>query len=100
MGSVTAMQKGSAERYGQTSDEGEKKLIAEGVEGFVKKKGAVSDYLTQIAGSLRSSFYYVGARNMEEFAQKAQCIRITSASLIESHPHSIVIKNAGANYTL
>lgn len=99
MGSVAAMQKGSAERYGQLKDTKEKKLIPEGVEGLVKYKGNVVDYCTQIAGSLRSSFYYIGAKNMSEFHEKAQFIKITQASLTESHPHSIVISNAGSNYT-
>ena len=100
MGSIAAMQKGSAERYGQTKDTGDTQLIPEGVEGLVRYKGDVMDYLTQIAGSLRSSFYYIGGRNRTEFVQKAKLIRITQASLTESHPHSIVISDAGANYTL
>ncbi len=99
MGSIAAMKKGSAERYGQTKDTKEKKLIAEGVEGLVKYKGNVVDYCTQVAGSIRSSLYYIGARTLEEFHQKAHFIKITQASLTESHPHSIVISNAGANYT-
>jgi IMP dehydrogenase len=99
MGSIAAMKKGSAERYGQTKDTKEKKLIAEGVEGLVKYKGNVVDYCTQVAGSIRSSFYYIGAKTLSEFHQKAQFIRITQASLTESHPHSIVISNAGSNYT-
>jgi len=100
MGSVAAMQKGSAERYGQSSDAEKRKLIAEGVEGLVPFKGAVADYLEQVAGSLRSSFYYVGARSMGEFHEKAKFIRITAAGMRESHPHSILISDAGDNYTL
>lgn len=100
MGSIAAMKKGSAERYGQARDTKEKHLIPEGVEGLVKYKGQVGDYYTQIAGSIKSSFYYIGAKNMEEFHTKASFIKITQASLTESHPHSIVISNAGANYTL
>ncbi len=98
MGSVAAMKRGSAERYGQKKDASDKQLIAEGVEGLVKYKGAVVDYLTQISGSLRSSFYYIGAKNLHEFHDKASFIQVTQASLTESHPHSIVISNAGANY--
>lgn len=99
MGSVAAMQKGSAERYGQSKETEQKKLIAEGVEGLVKYKGKVGDYFDQVAGSLRSSFYYIGAKTMSEFQEKARFTRITAASLIESHPHSIVIEKPGDNYT-
>ena len=72
---------------------------AEGVEVLVKYKGDVVDYCTQVSGSIKSSFYYIGARTLPEFHEKAQFIKITQASLTESHPHSIVIANAGSNYT-
>ncbi len=98
MGSVAAMQKGSAERYGQSKDAHKGKLIPEGVEGFVKYKGAVANYLDQVAGSLRSSFYYVGAQNLSAFHKNARFIRITPASHTESHPHSITILDTGSNY--
>ncbi len=100
MGSVAAMKKGSAERYGQSKETVEKKLISEGVEGLVKYRGSVDEYLDQVAGSLRSSFYYVGAKTFPEFQKKARFVRITPASLIESHPHSIIVADAGTNYTL
>jgi IMP dehydrogenase len=100
MGSIAAMQKGSAERYGQMKDAKEKQLIPEGVEGLVAYKGEITDYLTQIAGSLKSSFYYIGAKTQEEFQTKATFVKITQASLTESHPHSIAITNAGSNYSL
>lgn len=99
MGSVAAMQKGSAERYGQSRETEQKQLISEGVEGLVPYKGKVSDYFNQVTGSLRSSFYYIGAKTMKEFQDRARFVRITAASLIESHPHSIVIEKPGANYT-
>lgn len=100
MGSVGAMKKGSAERYGQTTDTAGKKLIAEGVEGLVKYKGGVGEYLDQVTGSLKSSFYYIGAKTLDEFHQKARFARITPASMTESHPHGIVVSNAGSNYTV
>lgn len=100
MGSVGAMKKGSAERYGQTKETSTKKLIAEGVEGLVKYKGHVVEYLSQVEGSLRSSFYYIGAKTMSGFHAKARFVGITPASMRESHPHSITISNAGSNYTL
>lgn len=98
MGSIGAMKKGSAERYGQEFSN--KKLIPEGVEGLVKYKGHVADYLSQVEGSLQSSFYYIGARTLPEFHKKATFIHITPASMIESHPHSITISNPGSNYTI
>ena len=100
MGSVVAMQKGSAERYGQSQDAGGRKLIAEGVEGLVPYKGAVTDYLDQVAGSLKSSFYYIGGKTLEDFQKNASFIRITPASMAESHPHSVTILDPGNNYQL
>jgi IMP dehydrogenase len=100
MGSVGAMQKGSAERYGQSKDTQKRSLIAEGVEGLVPFKGNVSEYLEQVSGSLRSSFYYIGAKTMNEFHSKAKFVRITAAGMKESHPHSIIVSDAGGNYTL
>ena len=98
MGSVGAMKKGGAERYGQSRDTQEKKLIAEGVEGLVPSKGAVGDFLYQAGGALRSSFYYVGAKDMKEFHAKARFVRITNAGLKESHPHTIHVTSSGASY--
>lgn len=100
MGSVSAMKKGSASRYGQANTYDEKKLIAEGVEGLVDYKGKVSDYLFQIAGSLRSSFYYLGSRDLQEFFEKSRFVKITNAGLKESHPHSIQISEGGGNYNV
>ncbi len=100
MGSVGAMQKGGAERYGQSMNTDAKKLIAEGVEGLVPFKGNVTDFLYQAAGSLRSSFYYLGSKTIKEFHSKSRFIRITQASLQESHPHTVQIVDSGGNYHL
>ncbi len=101
MGSLGAMKKGGAERYGQSVQTADKKLIAEGVEGLVPFKGSGQDFLTQVAGSLRSSFYYIGGSTLEDFQEKAQFIRITPAGLKESHAHTLsTVLNAGANYFL
>jgi IMP dehydrogenase len=100
MGSVAAMQQGSAERYGQSKDTAARKLIPEGVEGLVAYKGSAAEYFEQVAGSLRSSFYDIGARNLGEFHAKARFIRITPASMSESHPHDIIVTDAGKNYSL
>ncbi len=98
MGSVSAMKKGGAERYGQSRDTEKKKLIAEGVEGLVAYKGDVTNFLGQIDGSLKSSFYYLGAPDMETFFATSRAIKISTAGLIESHPHEIAITDAGGNY--
>lgn len=100
MGSISAMQKGGAERYGQSRDTTAKKLIAEGVEALVEFQGSVVDYLDQLSGSLKSSFYYIGARNITEMFEKSRCIKISQAGLYESHPHDVVITDAGGNYNI
>lgn len=98
MGSIPAMKKGSAERYGQSFKTESSKFIAEGVEGLVPYRGEVGDFLYQAAGSVHSAFYYVGSRTMPEFHKNAQFLRITHAGLLESHPHNIRISHAGGNY--
>ena len=97
MGSIPAMKEGGAARYGQEYKK-DSKLIAEGVEGLVPYKGTVSEFVTQMIGGLRAGMYYVGAKNIEELQQKARFVRISHASLIESHPHDIIVTNAGENY--
>ncbi len=98
MGSIGAMQKGGAERYGQKAQTAAKQLIAEGVEGMVPFKGDVHEFLFQAAGSLRSSFYYLGSKTVPEFHKKSRFIKITAASMKESHPHTIAIVDSGGNY--
>lgn len=98
MGSIGAMQKGGAERYGQKAQTPAKKLVAEGVEGLVPYKGDVHDFLYQAGGSLRSSFYYLGSKTMKEFHAKARFVRITAAGMRESHPHTIAVVDGGGNY--
>ncbi len=100
MGSIKSMKKGAAERYGQKAEYSEKKLIAEGVEGLVAYRGSLRDFLFQIQGGLRSSFYYIGARDLPEFFEKSRFIKISRAGLFESHPHSVVIKDTGGSYKL
>ena len=98
MGSIAAMKKGGAERYGQRKDTDEKKLVAEGVESLVKYKGDVNDFLYQVRGGLRSSFYYLGGKNLKTFKKKARFVKITESSLRESHPHTVKILNGGGSY--
>jgi IMP dehydrogenase len=96
MGSEKAMRKGAASRYGQRFDA--KKLVAEGVEGLVDYKGDLVDFLYQIKGGLTSSFYYSASKNLSEFYQKTKLVKINTAAIKESHPHSIKLINSGESY--
>ena len=98
MGSIGAMEQaqGSSDRYFQ---EGAKKLVPEGVEGRVPFKGPLSDTVFQLMGGLRSSMGYCGTRTIEEMKQDCEFMRITSAGLIESHPHDIFITKESPNYS-
>ena len=102
MGSEGAMQKGAkvkseGEFHGKNYKD--KILVAEGVEGLVPVRGGIKELVGQAAGGIKSGMYYVGAKNIREFQKNARFIRITQASLAESHPHSILVTNAGKNYS-
>lgn len=93
MGSVSAMRQGSAARYGQEYRKGqEKKLLAEGIEGLVPYKGTVEDIITELSAGLRAGMYYTGCQTIQELQENTRFIRVTPASLTESHPHDIVFK--------
>lgn len=96
MGSIEAMKKGSSDRYFQESDE--TKLVPEGITGRVPYRGPLSATIYQLVGGLKAGMAYVGARNIKEFQKKARFIRITSASLRESHVHDVVITREAPNY--
>lgn len=96
MGSVGAVQAGST-RYG-TQAKDESKIIAEGVEGLVPHKGPVETVIHQLVGGLKSGMGYVGAATIKELHEKANFVKITHASLIESHPHDLFITNPGRSY--
>ena len=96
MGSLGAMNHGSADRYFQ---KGSKKFVPEGVEGRVPYKGSLSDTVFQMMGGLRSGMGYVGCQTIAELRDKAQFIRITGAGLIESHPHDVYITKEAPNYS-
>ena len=91
MGAVGAMARGSADRYFQQDIKDTLKLVPEGVEGQVPYKGPLSSVLHQLIGGLRASMGYTGARNLAEFAARAEFIRISPASLRESHVHDVTI---------
>lgn len=101
MGSIGAMKKGSSvksegEFHGKSYKD--RVLVAEGVEGLVPVKGSIQELLDQAVGGIKSGLYYIGAKTIPELQKKAQFIRITQASLTESHPHSVLITNPGENY--
>lgn len=96
MGSLAAMEKGSKDRYFQ---EDAKKFVPEGVEGRVPYRGKLSDMVFQMLGGLKSSMGYCGCGTIEELRTKAEFVRITNASLIESHPHDIAITKEAPNYS-
>ena len=98
MGSVGAMARGSADRYFQQDIKDFLKLVPEGVEGQVPYKGPVGNVMHQLAGGLRAAMGYVGARNLSEFHEKAQFVRITGAGLRESHVHDVTITREAPNY--
>jgi len=99
MGSISAMAKGSKDRYFQDSAE-TKKLVPEGIEGIVPYKGPLHDTVHQLMGGLRASMGYCGAGNIEELQSKSEFIKITSASIQESHPHNIKISKEAPNYRM
>jgi len=99
MGSLGAMVKGSAERYGQKSTTEAGKLVPEGVEGRVPYRGMLSDFVYQLVGGLRAGMGYCGARNIEELMKNGRFVRISAASVSESHPHDIQITKEAPNYS-
>ena len=97
MGSIAAMENGSKDRYFQT---GAKKLVPEGVEGRVAYKGTVEDTVFQLIGGLRSGMGYCGAKDVETLKETGKFVKISAASLKESHPHDIHITKEAPNYSV
>ena len=97
MGSLAAMENGSKDRYFQ---EDAKKLVPEGVEGRVAYKGSVEDTVFQLIGGLRSGMGYCGAPNIETLKETGKFVKISAASLKESHPHDIHITKEAPNYSI
>ena len=97
MGSISAMENGSKDRYFQ---ENAKKLVPEGVEGRVAYKGSVEDTVFQMLGGIRSGMGLTGSHNIKELQENSRFVKITSASLRESHPHDIQITKEAPNYSM
>ena len=98
MGSLEAMEKGSADRYFQGGVKETKKLVPEGIAGRVPYKGTVQEVIYQLVGGLRSGMGYCGARNIEAL-HDAKFTRITAAGMSESHPHEVIITSEAPNYS-
>lgn len=97
MGSIAAMENGSKDRYFQSDA---KKLVPEGVEGRVAYKGTVEDAVFQLMGGIRSGMGYCGTESIEELKENGRFVKITAASLKESHPHDIAITKEAPNYSV
>ncbi len=97
MGSVGAMSEGSGDRYFQEG-QSQKKLVPEGIEGMVPDKGPLSDMVFQLVGGLRAGMGYTGCATIDELRSRACFMKISSAGLIESHPHDVTITKEAPNY--
>jgi IMP dehydrogenase len=100
MGSLGAMEEGSADRYFQEGEVSPSKLVPEGIEGRVPYKGPVSDVIFQMVGGLRSGMGYCGVCDIRALRTETEFLRITTAGLRESHPHDVVITREAPNYSL
>jgi IMP dehydrogenase len=97
MGSVSAMEKGSKDRYFQ---EDNKKFVPEGIEGRTPYKGPLSETIYQLVGGIRSGMGYCGTKDLTELRENTQFVRMTGAGLKESHPHDVQITKEAPNYSL
>jgi IMP dehydrogenase len=93
------MVQGSADRYGQASSAERDKLVPEGVEGRVPYRGSLDDFVYQLVGGLRAGMGYCGTRTIDGLREKARFVRISAASMAESHPHDIMITKESPNYS-
>lgn len=98
MGSLSAMKRGSKDRYFQDVEDDITKLVPEGVEGRVPYKGPLSDTVYQLVGGLRSAMGYCGVKNIKELKTKSKYMKITLAGLKESHPHDVIVTKEAPNY--
>jgi len=100
MGSLEAMRKGSKDRYYQTEQEEDDKLVPEGIVGRVPYRGTVSANIHQLIGGLKAGMGYCGCRTIEELREKARFMRISAAGMRESHVHDVIITKEAPNYRL
>lgn len=100
MGSISAMKKGSKDRYFQDVEDDLKKLVPEGIEGRVAFKGYLGEVVHQMSGGLKAAMGYCGTATIEELKTKAEFVQISAASYKESHPHSVQITKEAPNYSV
>ncbi|SOD41445.1 IMP dehydrogenase [Nitrosovibrio sp. Nv4] len=100
MGSLSAMQQGSSDRYFQQAEQDARKLVPEGVEGRVPFKGSVTAVIQQLIGGVRSGMGYLGCETIDDMHAKAEFIEITSAGIRESHVHNVQITKEAPNYRM
>jgi len=98
MGSEGAMGSGSADRYSQENITNTKKYVPEGVEGRVPYRGPLAEFVYQMVGGLRAAMGYCGTSTIQNLRNQATFVRVTGASLVESHPHDIQIIKEAPNY--
>jgi len=98
MGSLSAMQQGSSDRYFQDGEAEKEKLVPEGIEGRVPYKGSITSILHQLLGGVRSSMGYVGCNNIQEMHEKTEFVKISAAGMRESHVHDVAITKEAPNY--
>lgn len=99
MGSLSAMQQGSRDRYFQEDEKELSKLVPEGIEGRVPYRGKLSEVVYQMVGGLKAAMGYCGTKNIYELKTKGKFVKISPAGLMESHPHDVVITQEAPNYT-
>ena len=99
MGSLGAMGAGSADRYGQAEVQEERKFVPEGIEGRVPYRGTLGETVYQMVGGLRAAMGYSGCRTIDELRSQAQFVRVTAASMVESHPHDVHLTKEAPNYS-
>jgi IMP dehydrogenase len=100
MGSLEAMKKGSKDRYYQTEQEEDDKLVPEGIVGRVPYRGSLRSNVHQLVGGLKAGMGYVGCRTLEELRDKGRFIKISAAGLRESHVHDVIITKEAPNYRI
>ncbi len=100
MGSLAAMQEGSADRYFQEGEGSVRKLVPEGIEGRVPYRGPVGDVIFQIVGGIRSGMGYCGVATLDQLRCDTEFLQITAAGLRESHPHDVVVTREAPNYSV
>jgi IMP dehydrogenase len=98
MGSVEAMKQGSKDRYYQTDDVDDSRLVPEGIVGRVPYRGTIGNNIIQLIGGLKAGMGYLGCRTVDELRERGRFVKITAAGLRESHVHDVIITKEAPNY--